>query len=395
MKKDFAEIAGEDGQTIMEAQFTRVAHDPLDARHHGAIHVPVYQNSLFAFETYEQFEKAMGNLREHHVYSRGNNPTVQFLEKKIAELEQGEVAKCFASGMAAITAAILSVVRTGDHVLCVHQAYGPTREFLGSYLKKFGIETTFVDGTSIDAWKAAIRPNTALFYLESPTTMFFELQDLPAFVEIAKSVGATTIIDSTWATPCHQRALSYGVDLVVHSISKYLSGHSDCVGGVVVGSAELMDRLSNNEYMLFGGIMTPQTAALVSKGLRTLPLRMQRHEVSGLKVAEHVSGMPFVKQVNHPGLASHPQHELAKRQMDGFSSLFSFESDQPIEKLKEWANRLRYFKIGVSWGGFESLVTVNRIPEPYGKPGNVIRLYVGLEDPADLIGDIEQAWEGL
>ncbi len=391
-----------------EKQFTRTAYDPVDNRHHGAIHVPIYQNSLFAFDSYAEFDQAADKLLDHHVYSRGNNPTVQYLEQKLADLEEAESAKCFASGMAAITAAILSVVGQGDHIVCVHQAYGPTREFLGSYLSRFGVETTYIDGSSIEQWHGAVRPNTKLLYLESPTTSFFELQDLRLCAELARSIEALTIIDNTWATPCFQNPLTFGIDLVVHSITKYIGGHSDCIGGVVLGSKERMERIGYTEYMLLGGIMTPQTAALVSKGLRTLPLRMQRHEESGLKVAEFVGKQGFVCRVNHPGLTSHPQHQLAVRQMSGFSSLFSFISYVETKILKEWANRLQYFKIGVSWGGFESLVTVNRIGndgnggndgidgidgnDPGERTASVVRLYVGLENPQDLIADMKQAW---
>jgi cystathionine beta-lyase/cystathionine gamma-synthase len=389
-----------------EEQFTKIAYDPLDVRHHGAIHVPIYQNSLFAFDTYDHFEEAMKELLDHHVYSRGNNPTVQYLEQKLADLEEAESAKCFASGMAAITSAILSVIGQGDHIVCVHQAYGPTREFLSSYLSRFGVETTFIDGSSIEQWRGAVRPNTKLFYLESPTTSLFELQDIRSCAEFAKSVGAVTIIDNTWATPCFQNPITLGIDLVVHSITKYIGGHSDCIGGVVLGSKELVDRIGYTEYILLGGIMTPQAAALISKGLRTLPLRMQRHEESGLQVAEYIGKHGYVSRVNHPGLPSHPQYELGLSQMSGFSSLFSFISYEPITKLKEWANRLKYFKIGVSWGGFESLVTVNRMGN-VGNTGNtgieekgertpsVVRLYVGMENPKDLIADLDNAWKSI
>jgi cystathionine beta-lyase/cystathionine gamma-synthase len=378
-----------------EHQFTKTAYDSLDMRHHGAIHVPIYQNSLFAFESYDKFDEAMKQLLDHHVYSRGNNPTVQYLEQKLADLEEAESAKCFASGMAAITSAILSVVGQGDHIVCVHQAYGPTREFLSSYLSRFGVETTFIDGSSMEQWHASVRPNTKLLYLESPTTSFFELQDLRSCAELARSIGAVTIIDNTWATPCFQNPLTMGIDLVVHSITKYIGGHSDSVGGVVLGSKKLMDRIGYTEYMLLGGIMTPQTAALVSKGLRTLPLRMQRHEGSGLQVAEYIGKQSFVSRVNHPGLPTHPQYELGLKQMSGFSSLFSFISHEPTERLKDWATRLKYFKIGVSWGGFESLVTVNRLgSEKDGeRTATVVRLYVGLESPKDLIADMDQAWK--
>jgi cystathionine beta-lyase/cystathionine gamma-synthase len=374
--------------------FSIVTHDSHDERHHGSINVPVYQTSLFSFESYEQLDLAKQDEKNQFIYSRGNNPTVRYLEEKVALMEQGDVAKCFASGMAAISAAILSIVKQGDHIICTHQAYGPTKEFLGSYINRFGIETTFVDGKSMDAWKEAVRPNTKLLYLESPTTLLFELQDLRACVELAEQIGAETIIDNSWATPFYQTPLTLGVGLVVHSMSKYFSGHSDCIGGVVVGSHRLMDRIRLTEYMLFGGIMTPQTAALITRGLRTLPLRMQWHEASGLTVAEHLSKQPFVSRVNHPGLPSHPQHELACSQMYGYSSLFSFESDEPIEKLRKWADRLKFFKIGPSWGGFESLITVNAI-SAVGYSTTLVRLYIGMENPDDLIQDMDETWISL
>jgi cystathionine beta-lyase/cystathionine gamma-synthase len=378
-----------------ERLYSIVAHDGHDDRHYGSINVPIYQTSLFSFDTYEQFNLARQDEQANFVYSRGNNPTVRYLEDKLAQLEEGEAAKCFASGMAAISAAILSIVEQGDHVICTHQAYGPTREFLGTYLRKFGIETTLVDGRSLENWANAVRPNTKLLYLESPTSMMFELQDIRACAELARSIGAETIIDNTWATPCFQNPLTMGVGLVVHSITKYISGHSDCVGGVVVGSRRLMNRLMTTEYMLFGGIMTPQTAALATRGLRTLPLRMQRHETSGLKVADYLSKQDFVSKVMHPGLTTHPQHELARSQMSGYGSLFSFESNEPVAKLRKWADRLQYFRIGPSWGGFESLINVNAVNKNDQETCSVVRLYIGAEDPDDLIRDLDEAWRSM
>ncbi|SFE59486.1 cystathionine beta-lyase [Paenibacillus catalpae] len=376
-----------------ESMFTSVAETPFDERHYGAINPPIYQNSLFAFKTHQEFDLAMKDTMKNHVYSRGNNPTVEYLEKKIAMLESGDVSKCFASGMAAISSTIMSVVNHGDHVVCVSQAYGPTREFLSEFLFRFGVSTTFVDGKSMEELKSATRINTKLLYLESPTSLLFELQDLSACAALAKSIGAVTIIDNTWATPCHQKPLTLGIDLVVHSITKYFSGHSDCMGGVVVGSDKLVSKIIFKEYMLLGGIMTPQVATTVTRGLRTLPLRMERHEKSALIVAEHLTKQAYVTRVNHPGLNQHPQHELALRQMTGFSSLFSFDSDEPIEKLKQFASSLNYFRIGVSWGGYESLISVNQIDlQQTGQYRNVVRIYVGLEDPADLIDDIDNAW---
>jgi cystathionine beta-lyase/cystathionine gamma-synthase len=378
-----------------EKLYSIVAHDAHDDRHHGSIQVPIYQTSLFSFDTYEQFNLARLEEQENYVYSRGNNPTVRYLEDKLAQLEHGDRAKCFASGMAAISAAIMSIVKQGDHVICTHQAYGPTRDFLGNYLKKFGIETTFVDGSSLENWKSAVRPNTKLLYLESPTSMFFELQDIRSCAELAQSIGAETILDNSWATPCNQNPLTMGVGLVVHSLTKYISGHSDCLGGVVIGSKRLMDPLMSTEYMLFGGIMSPQAAGMVTRGLRTLPLRMQRHEMSGLKVAEYLSKQPFVDKLNHPGFMNHPQHELVHSQMSGYSSLFSFESKESVVKLRSMADRLQFFRIGASWGGFESLININPSNNMDQQTCTLVRLYIGAEDPDDLIRDLDEAWRSV
>jgi cystathionine beta-lyase/cystathionine gamma-synthase len=375
---------------------TKVAHDTVDSRHHGAVNMPVYLNSLFTFENHESFDHAMKDVLSATVYSRGNNPTVQYLESKIADLENGEQARCFASGMAAISGTLHALLRSGDHVICVEHAYGPTREFLGEMVERYRIEVTYVDGALLSDFEEALRPNTKIIYLESPTSGLFQLQDLEGVAALAKRSGVLTVIDSSWATPCFQRPLTMGIDLVLHSMTKYFSGHSDCLGGVVVGSASLINEIGNKGYMLLGGIMTAHTASLMTRGLRTLPLRMERHQNSGMMVAEYLEKHPAVHRVNHPGLLSHPQHALAMKQLDGFSSLFSIETKFPVGVMKEWADALQYFRIGVSWGGYESLVTVGTTPQkrnPSGTSPSMVRLFIGMEDPKMLIEDMERAWE--
>ncbi|MBB3108006.1 cystathionine beta-lyase/cystathionine gamma-synthase [Paenibacillus phyllosphaerae] len=377
---------------------TKVSHDVVDTKHYGAVTIPIYQNSLFAFENYESFELAMQDVLAANVYSRGNNPTVQYLESKIADLEAAEQARCFASGMAAIAGSLHALLRSGDHVICVNQAYGPTRQFLDELSERYRVEVTYVDGCLLADFEDALRPNTRLIYLESPTSGLFQLQDLEEVATLAKTAGVLTMIDSSWATPCFQRPLTWGIDLVLHSMTKYFSGHSDCLGGVVAGRAYLIDEIANKGYMLFGGVMTPHTASLMIRGLRTLPLRMERHQRNGLIVAEYMDKHPLVNRVNHPGLPSHPQHALARKQLDGYGSLFSFETQVSVALLKKWADALRYFRIGVSWGGFESLVTVGETPANRNLAGNnpsVARLYIGLEDPQTLIEDIEQAFRSV
>ncbi|MDQ6418908.1 PLP-dependent aspartate aminotransferase family protein [Paenibacillus sp. LHD-117] len=378
-----------------ESIYSKVAHDQVDPRHYGAVAMPIYQNSLFAFENHESFDLAMRDVLSATVYSRGNNPTVSYLESRIAELEQGEQARCFASGMAAIASTLHALLKSGDHVVCVKQAYGPTREFLNEMSERYLVEVTYVDGSRLSDFEQALRPNTRIIYLESPTSGLFQLQDLEGVAKLAKKAGVLTLIDSSWATPCFQRPLTLGIDVVLHSMTKYLSGHSDCLGGVAVGQASIMNRIGNKGYMLFGGIMTAHTASLMIRGLRTLPLRMERHQKSGLAIAAYLEDHPLVNRVNHPGLQSHPQHALSRKQLDGYGSLFSFESKLPVPVMKRWADSLRYFRIGVSWGGYESLVTVGATPDernPDGGNPSVVRLYIGLEDTAELIGDLEQAW---
>ncbi|WP_262679102.1 trans-sulfuration enzyme family protein [Paenibacillus sp. J5C2022] len=375
--------------------YSQVAHDEIDLQHSGAVTIPVYQNSLFAFPNHEAFDQAMRDVLSATVYSRGNNPTVQYLERKIAELERGERARCFASGMAAISSTLHALLKTGDHVVCVDQSYGPTRQYLGELSDRFGIAVTYVDGRAVADFRQALQPHTKLIYLESPTSGLFQLQDLEEIAKLAKEAGVLTAIDSSWATPCFLQPLSLGIDIVLHSMTKYFSGHSDCLGGVVVTRAELMREIEQRGYMLLGGIMTPHTASLMIRGLRTLPLRMERHQQSGLAVAEYLQAHPMVACVNHPGLPSHPQHQLAQKQLSGYSSLFSFEAKLPLQVMKQWADTLQYFRIGVSWGGYESLVSVGATPEARNTDGaspSLVRLYVGLEDTAALIEDMEKAW---
>lgn len=363
--------------------YTFVAHDKHDERHQGAVTIPIYQNTLFSYASSDEPGHAFK-------YSRMGNPTVQELEKRLATLEHGEKARCFASGMAAISAAILSTVRAGDHVVCVDQVYFGTREFLDYFLTRYGVEVTYVDGTSMPAILAAIRSNTALLYLESPTSYYFRLQDLTACVQEAQARKIRTIIDNTWASPCYQNPLQMGVDLVVHSLTKYVSGHSDALGGAVIGSEELLEQLSRIDLQLLGGVMTPHIASLMLRGMRTLPLRMERLSFSTHTVAEYLASVPVIRRVNFPGLVSHPQHELALKQMSGCGSLLSVEIRGALAEAKAWVDQLRYFRIGLSFGGYESLALVvgETSDSTETNPISLVRLNIGLEDPQDLIGDL-------
>lgn len=360
-------------------------------RYLGAIVPPIFQNSLFTRK-----------LKDHgYVYTRISNPTTEIVERKIAALEEGQEAKCFSSGMGAISAAIMSFVSAGAHVICIRSAYGPAREFLSSYLKRFGVEVTYVTGDRIEEFEQAIRANTKLIYLESPSSNLFVLQDLEAVAQLAKAYGIGTVIDSTWATPLYCNPLKYGIDMVVHSASKYLGGHSDIVGGVAIGTSEAMKKITYEERALFGSNMDPHQSWLLLRGLRTLPVRMRQHQENAMKIAEFLENHPKVERVYYPGLKSHPQYELGRKLLSGYTGLMSFLPRASDQAIRDMIPKLRYFEYGVSWGGFESLIIgpgVGLSEEASlatGIPRGLLRISVGLESVDSLINDLDDALNNM
>lgn len=378
---------------------------------------PIVQTSLFSFPTFDALIDGLAAEHRSHVYTRGQNPTVEAVEEKLAALERGEACKCFASGMAAISAVMLGTLRAGDHILFVNQVYGPTLQ-LAAHLRRFGVEHDIVlDGTP-EAVERALRPNTRLLWLESPGTMLFRLLDLPALAQLALTRGILTCIDNSWATPLFQKPLTLGIDIVVHSGTKYLGGHSDLIAGAVISSAERMEELFYRAFLLNGGILAPFDAWLLLRGLRTLPVRLRQHQDDGLRVAEFLSEHPAVRRVHHPAFgagrdaavrdvasrdaADHDAAErtLADRQLRGYSGLFSFELARgDFETVRRVLNALRTFRIGVSWGGYESLAisperghNATQL-EAQGIPRGLIRLSVGLEGAELLIDDLTSALE--
>jgi cystathionine beta-lyase len=366
-------------------------------RFHGAVVPPIYQNSLFVFEKFEHLTEAMKDEQNNYLYWRGKNPTVEIVEEKLAALEKGEKCKLFASGMAAISSAILTFLQSGDHVLSISNIYGPTTKFF-TYLEKFGVTHTNTLSGDLDVIESLLQPNTKMIYLESPTTMTFKLVDLKAIAALVKSRGIKTIIDNTWATPLFQNPIEFGIDIVVHSVSKYLGGHSDLVGGALITSKEIMEHIFYQEFQLLGGVMPPYEAWLLMRGLRTLPLRMKAHQESGLKVASFLEAHPAVKKVHYPGLESSPEYQLGKQQLKGYSGLMSFElKNSSYEAVRDFINRLEFFQIGVSWGGFESLVispnygyNTEQLIQSGMDPG-IVRISVGLENVDELIEDLDRA----
>ena len=333
------------------------------------------------------------------IYTRGNNPTVKILRQKIAALESAEEALVFASGTAAVAAAVIANVNAGDHIVCVKSPYSWTNVLLTRFLTRFGVTTTFVDGTDATNFEKAILPTTKVMFLESPNSQTFELQDLAACADICKRHGLISIIDNSYSTPIYQRPIELGIDIVVHSATKYLNGHSDVVAGVVCSTLAMIEKIFNNEQMCLGAIISPHDANLIIRGLRTLPLRIKKSDESAKKVIEWLKTHPKVKKIYYPFLEDSPQYELAKKQMTGCGGLFSIETTaETIEEAEAFFYRLKRFVFAVSWGGHESLIFpicalygVEGKPNP-SLPFNFFRFYIGLEEPEWLIEDLKQAF---
>ena len=359
----------------------------------GAVIPPIYQTSLHVHPTVEEmWDPQPGRF----VYARVANPTTDIFERKVAALERAERAVAFGSGMGAITAAILATVKVGGHFVGIESMYGPARTFVEDFLPRIGVEYTFVTGNDLQEIKQAIRPNTQCIYLESPSSIALRLQDLRAIATFAKDKGIPTIIDNSWASPIFQKPLTMGIDMVVHTCSKYIGGHSDIVAGVACGSNEWMTKVAKNRE-IYGSVLGPFESWLAIRGLRTLPIRVKASMQNGLKVASFLEEHPMVERVIYPGLPSHPDHHLATSQLTGYGSLMSFIPRGSIEEIKAFANRLNWFKLGVSWGGFESLIVVNRFNptadevERRSIPARLVRIYVGLEDTDILIDDLDKS----
>ncbi len=368
----------------------------------NSVSPPIIQSSNFVFDNLTDFRKAFEEEMDANLYTRGNNPTVAILRKKLAALEKAEDCLVFGSGASANAMAILSQVHQGAHIVCVNNSYSWTFNMLTKYLPKFGVTHTFVDGTNLEEIEAAIQPNTTLLFLESPTSILLDLQDLKACAAIAKKHGIVTAIDNSYASPIFQRPIEHGIDIVIHSGTKYLNGHSDVVVGVVCSSKEIIKKMFYSEFMTLGAIISPSDAMLVIRGLRTLELRMKRSHESGMKITSFLKNHPKVAKINYPFLPNHPQYELAKTQMEGAGGLFSlYLKADTLEKAEAFFHRLKRFSLAVSWGGHESLV----LPfcgfynisgkEDSTLPFNLVRFYIGLEDPDWLIEDLKQALEVL
>lgn len=388
-----------------EARITDAAHAAIEAATlivtDDAAHLndpvvgPIYQTSLFTFKDYAAMRNAFAGQGQGYIYSRVGNPTVHDFERRIAQLEGAETARAFSSGMAAISATVLSIVQAGERIVAVRNCYGDAYRFFEKLLPRFNISVDYVDGSDAESVEAAL-PGAKLLYLESPSSMVFELQDIARLAHAARAQGITTVIDNSWATPVFQKPIAHGVDLVLHSASKYIGGHSDTVAGVVAGSKALVAKINELTHPFLGAKLSPLEAFLLIRGLRTLPFRLKRHMESALLIAERLRGHAHVTKIHHPVYSNHP----GRATLAGFTGLFTFEVDETID-IPRFADLLKFFRLGVSWGGHESLVVpveaslaqtpgVNSF-DRFNVSRRAIRLHVGLEDADMLWNDLENA----
>ena len=376
---------------------------------YGSVTTPIVQTSTYAFPNTDALEAFMAERMfwdkpMHQEYGRYGNPTVRAAEDKLAALDEGDDAILLSSGMAAVTLSLLILLHPGDHLIITADAYRRTRTFCNTFLKRWGVDVSVVPPGDYAAIEAAIRPTTRYIFSETPTNPFLYVLDLERLVDIAQRHNVRTIIDSTFATPYNLKPLAYGVDLVIHSVTKYLAGHNDLLAGVVVGRGDITVPLREAQAM-FGAVVDPSAAYLILRGLKTLALRVERQNASAFAIARFLESHPKVRRVWYPGLPSHPHHDIARRYMRGFGGVVSFEIDGTDEDTRRFVDALRIPRIAPSLGGVESLVEQPAIMSYYemapedrlalGITDQLVRLSVGIEDTEDLIADLEQALEHI
>lgn len=385
--------------------FTKVVHAGEDlTEHFGAISVPIYNASIFSFADADEGAAIHNYQKEGFFYGKLGNPTQNALEKTISELENGESALTFASGMAAVSAAVLTLTKTGDHIVAPDSMYSTTTIFLQHLAENFGVDVSFIDAANAENYEGAVRRNTKVFWIETPSNPLLKITDIAAVAKIAKDKGIKTITDNTFATPFNQKPLDPGVDLVIHSATKYLGGHSDLTAGLLVGKKEIVEETRLKITKLYGGNIAPQVAWLVLRGIKTLALRMECHNKNAFAIANMLEKHSKIKAVFYPGLETHENHETAKSQMKGFGGMVAFDVGG-IEEGKRFVNNVKLCTLATSLGGVETIVqhsasmTHATIPvEQRLKAGitdGLIRLSVGIEDVDDLIADLQNALEKI
>ena len=372
---------------------------------YGEVSVPIFQSSTFAFPSAEEGAARFAGEQPGYIYTRLKNPTVHALEENVASLENGFGGMATATGMAAISTVFMALLDRNTHVVSTDSVYGATRVLLESEMPRFGVKSTFVDTSDPEKIKKALQPETRMVYVETPTNPTMILTDLGAAAKIAHDHGALLVVDNTFASPYLQRPLEYGADIVLHSLTKFINGHSDVVGGMIITKKDDTFKKIRRVLNLFGGTMDPHQAWLILRGVRTLPLRVERAQQNAMQIAQFLSRHPKVAWVRYPGLPNHPQYLLAKKQMDGFGSMICFGVKNGLQGGVTLMNNVRLITLAVSLGGVESLIehpasmTHTSIPreerEEAGILDELVRLSVGCEDFEDLREDLEQALDKI
>ncbi len=382
---------------------TKAVHAGIEDNEHLAVTPPIYQTSTFKFRDSDHGYRLFRGEEEGFIYTRMLNPTVQAFENAVAVLEGGHKALACGSGMAAIHTVFANLTRGGDHVICSSSVYGPTVNLLRDFFHKYNVEVTFVNAENSAEVEAAFRPNTRVLYIETPGNPTLAIADLQVMADLAHARKAQLVVDNTFMSPILQKPFSLGADVVVHSLTKFLNGHADVVGGIVVAKDEEAYRSFRGTLNLTGGVLAPFDSFLVHRGLKTLPLRMQRHCENGQKVAEYLESHPKVKWVRYPGLASHPQHEIAKKQMQGFGGMISFELNGGLQAGKTLMDNVHLCTLAVSLGGVETLIQhpatmthASMGPEARAAAGitdGLVRISVGVEEVEEILDDLRSALE--
>ncbi len=370
--------------------------------YYNAVSPPIIQTSNFVFKKVADLEASFAEEMNGYLYSRGINPTVDILRKKLAALDGAEDCLVFNSGAAAIFAGVLANVKAGDHIVSVRSPYTWAQKMFDVILPRFGVTTSYIDGKQLENWESATRGNTCLYYLESPNSWTFELQDIRAVASLARSKNIISFIDNSYCTPLQQNVIELGIDLAMQTATKYISGHSDTLGGLLSGSRERIKKIFDSEYLNIGSGIQPFNAWLLIRGLRTLPTRLERINRSTKKIAAYLKQHPKVERIIFPFDESFPQYELATRQMKTGGGLLTFILKcNEKQEVTRFCESLKHFMMAVSWGGHESLILPKcaSIATPDFDPlqplHRSVRMYVGLEDADWLIGDLEQAFTGI
>jgi len=384
---------------------TRLVHAGYHGDPSGAVTVPIYQTSTFAFRDAEHGAALFAGADDGYIYTRLGNPTIRALEDCIGELENGRRGIATSSGMGAVSVLYMALLEQGAHVVSTASVYGPSRGLIEKHLTRFGVTATFVDTTDAENVRRALRPETRLVYLETPSNPAMQVTDVRAVAEIAHARGCVVAVDNTFASPYLQKPLDLGADVVLHSVTKFINGHADIVGGILVAKTEELDRRLRPLMIVLGCNMDPHQAYLVYRGVKTLGIRVERAQAGALAIARWLEARPEVGWVRYIGLPSHPQHELAKRQMSGSGSMISFELKGGLDAGRAVMDHVRVATLAVSLGGIESLIEhpasmthagmsrEHRLEA--GITDGLVRYSVGIEDPEDLIADLEQAFAAI